>query len=806
MASNGFFWLLLKRLPTILAVVLAPLTLFLVLHFSPGIREHFFPTPPPAEETALPVHPDPEPFPTKFKGPAAEEKTERPPVERKETVPPPMPLDWEAEASACTTAESYLDLARKAKDEDRPGLARWFYLEALRLDPENAAAHTALGDVRFDPATHLVDFDRIEGQQMEARLRPFRRLDEGWMLPGDLEAIRTQWGPVRDVLLQELEDRAADPHDDLRRILIRRLVSKGGAWDKVIRETGYWIDRSHRHFRIFMEGEKDGTSKLFAMALRRHLESQLGDASVETPFMVWVRTTGKTFRAELDREEGMLVIYRPPDFKDYRATNPAVEPAARAFRAMIGKREVIVPQANAPPDPSTVLLTREEILRLVGPDLPDSERRSIILHLVIGYGCRPAWQDIEPLLGTEDHGLEREYLEKAALFEEELYRKLAKRKIAFFHDGRSTTLTGIDGEELLCNEARLPWSAISVDFLIKTAKKELGATSEEDRFGYCLFYLFRRDRERLMRELRYLEDDIRKREIESMLGLYTKAWPGALLLNTLSGFDEEIDLDQLKKRVKRLRDSRLISAQRDAVERSLRGLLLEKRIEEYLEEMFPGYQGTDRETGKSLFTHAFEADEELDAFTLTDVTHLQSREEKIPNSRAFRIKNGFLDGYGTAWAVFEPVFTGDMTITMEFKISNPKGRAASLPVFYLGYGLDSDLGFVASLAGCHLLFQEPGSEKIRREDCTDLPDSMRERGDHALHLQGSDQGIENRLNGTTTLKSVEKGFRKGRIFLGVDMEAYLQVNRLRVEAGVDPLWLQSAVNPRVAAEISEILD
>ena len=79
------------------------------------------------------------------------------------------------------------------------------FKQSVHADPDNESAHTALGDVRFDPRIHLTDFARLEGQQLEFQLKPFRLSGDAWMPPEDLESIRRRWDPVRDSLMEEME-------------------------------------------------------------------------------------------------------------------------------------------------------------------------------------------------------------------------------------------------------------------------------------------------------------------------------------------------------------------------------------------------------------------------------------------------------------------------------------------------------------------------------------------------------------------------------------------------------------------------
>jgi len=344
MNNRGFLWLVLKKLPIILAVLVAPITLALVINFNPSMLR-LFNAKPSADPTVYPQfnktgdvkswNPDAvqrsfDPDGTGFvseTGHSNDQSSEN-------SVQPFItdifddfsmlpPADWESEAASCSSPQEFVELAKRAKGYGEHELADGFFREALSLDPENWEAREGTGQVSFDPEYHLKDFKIYEGRQMEWELKRFRKLRSKWLVPDELAKLRSDWEQSRKKLEEVVAYRENDPFDDRRRSHLRRLM-RDEFFTKLIGKGDFWVDRSHLPFHVFFQGdEKDDHKKalLFLdavaadmkhlLSLYKSLYMDPGSTSPDSGlrFFVWI-LDAEEFDAVYVSEDDMLVIHR----------------------------------------------------------------------------------------------------------------------------------------------------------------------------------------------------------------------------------------------------------------------------------------------------------------------------------------------------------------------------------------------------------------------------------------------------------------------------------------------------------------
>jgi|GEM_PF-3153489 len=177
MKFKPVFYAFLKKLPLILAVLMAPLTLLAVIHFEPVVLEFFQPgRSPEVEETS-----------------SAASSTRTSPG----GTPSANGIDWRAEADRCRTADDLVRLARRAQTAGAVPWPEVLYLRALRTDPQHVEAHVALGDTLFSPRRYLEDYRRLSTELDQADLEPFADCGGQWLTAGELAKVRARWNVLR---------------------------------------------------------------------------------------------------------------------------------------------------------------------------------------------------------------------------------------------------------------------------------------------------------------------------------------------------------------------------------------------------------------------------------------------------------------------------------------------------------------------------------------------------------------------------------------------------------------------------------
>ena len=214
----------LKKLPLILAVVVAPLTLFLILHLRPEFLEF-------------------------LKLPKSDDKPRK---ERSLEVD--TATDWDKEAAHCSTAEDYNTLARKVWEAGRGSLADEYYQRALSVDRDNETARAKLGYTRFIPEQALARFNELLPFSREAEVSDFTKLQDQWLNAGETLLLKARWKETSRLLVgrrarkQRLEqslDAAAWTE-----------LNGHGLFGKIMAAWNYRIDQTRPPFVFILEGEE----------------------------------------------------------------------------------------------------------------------------------------------------------------------------------------------------------------------------------------------------------------------------------------------------------------------------------------------------------------------------------------------------------------------------------------------------------------------------------------------------------------------------------------------------------------------
>jgi len=220
-----FFYTLLKKLPLILAIVIAPLTLFLVLHLRPEFLEF-------------------------LRLPQSEKKTEKEVELEVDTG-----ADWDREAALCATAEDFNNLAQKAWKAGRGRLSEDYYKSALGLDPENETARIELGYTRFVPEKHLVDFNELLPYFLGDEAKSYINLHAQWLTPSEKKALVKRWN-IESQLLAGRRARGRALEESLGTKTWTGL-GEHDLFKKIIASWDYRIDGTHPHFVFIIEGEQE---------------------------------------------------------------------------------------------------------------------------------------------------------------------------------------------------------------------------------------------------------------------------------------------------------------------------------------------------------------------------------------------------------------------------------------------------------------------------------------------------------------------------------------------------------------------
>lgn len=214
----------LKKLPLILAVVVAPLTLFLILHLRPEFLEF-------------------------LRLPESDDKPQK-----KRALSVDTATDWEREAARCSTAEDFNRLARKAWEAGRGSLADEFYKNALSVDPENETAHGKLGHSRFDAEEALVEFKELLPFIRDDEVSGFTKLQGQWLNAGETIVLEARWKVTRRTLVAR-RDRARALEESLGAAAWTAMKSHG-LFGKFIDSWNYRVDRTRPPFVFIIEGDE----------------------------------------------------------------------------------------------------------------------------------------------------------------------------------------------------------------------------------------------------------------------------------------------------------------------------------------------------------------------------------------------------------------------------------------------------------------------------------------------------------------------------------------------------------------------
>jgi len=418
-SRRNTYYYILGKLPIILSVLVAPLTLWLVLQYNDSFKSYLFPSPVPEpiyeeivedEVDTGPSLDDPSltmGYHKKKEKPAILVKDKQGDyiIDEEPPLQPPLDMDWTVASEKCKTAEDFYNLAKSAEFVNEHETAVKLFNLTLDRDPNFKKARMKLSHAVFDADYHLDDFSRFGGRQLEAHLKPFRKHNGAWVSPEKLKEVQEEWKPVSELLAIEIEKRKNDPYDDARRRHLRRLMRKD-SFAKLIREGDYWTERPMSNCTIFIQGNKEEREKevkgyldLLTKDINILLEtfnlyyidpSQRGENKNAMVF-IWIFESKKAYELFVDRSEKMIVINTPPDTGVYKKSETERRIFAAAFSRMLMKAFCKGDEEKAPRtwimEGVPVLLSmgkgfdNKGRLKVNGDGMPSSERFKLWLGL-----------------------------------------------------------------------------------------------------------------------------------------------------------------------------------------------------------------------------------------------------------------------------------------------------------------------------------------------------------------------------------------------------------------------------------------
>lgn len=776
-------WYALKKLPIILAVLMAPLTVFVVLHLQPDIKS-FFKLPerkePAQNESVRPASGNITPGSEKTAAGSA-------PAGAREALGSASggAAEWEARAARCVTADDYAALAQVALDADEISRSRIYFLEALRLDPDHEEAHLALGDVRFDPVEHLDGFAVIAGggdSSAETELQFFRNLEGEWLTGTVLTRIRNRWEDTR----ARLGVVAGDP-------------------------------------------PVAATEAAEAAAVPDPADPEPGDADLDpAPDPKKTPDTGPDPTGGPDPETGRTASGDTPrhgDAPPHGETPPGDRTADPGFLSRGEVLELIAPGVRPGVFRSVChyLVVRdglfeaeqalnrqlEEVGVVAGESVLDEDRqrlRDAVAFVQARFGD----------LAAGGHGIR--------LGQEEV--RPAESRPGFLicapASGNPDPARLPDGCRI--GEQGLiecPWKAMDLDYVLGRFKSLLDATGEEDRIAYALCQLHRADGTAFRRELgRVADGNPAKGRLLEVYPLYEEAEAGGDLIALMAGEippDPDETVESAVKLLRRLDDSDLLNVlDRSRLEAILSHLLYRKHLhrDAFLRSAYRGFRESSLSTDTFRFAYDFsDRDQRLDfdsvKHPLADEFAARLGAAKVLAPKPFQIKSGGFACYGTDFLVLDPVFTGQLEASLSLRF-NPKREKKFREPYYVcfgyglrdesleGYGLGDDAGHVASvcLKGLEVSGAAPGSGPC--------PGNLRADKSYTVVLTGDSLEITHEFNGSITHID-GNGIRTGRIFVWVSGPRWFEIDKLEVRAGIDPGWLRDRIAPLVEKELRRIL-
>ncbi len=504
-------------------------------------------------------------------------------------------------------------------------------------------------------------------------------------------------------------------------------------------------------------------------------------------------------------------------------------------------------------DMSVPFLDLDEIAAFAGSERTTPEAfRSALICLVERLGCCGAYALLKDRLDidgdrplTNELSLDIALLKRASALEAGLFEMLAAAGVSFKIDiwPVKVELTGVENGRLVCTarktktspgvlpagcegfelndlgeamEIRCPLSALDLKTFLMMCKSVLKLKSDEHRFGYSLFRLFRGDENGISKEIKAIKGmDGEKEKLKGLSPLYGSARDGALFLSVLAGEkrpDSGDCIDVLRRVLPRMKENPLpglLEPRGRAIvkRRLLEGCILENRFSN----RFKGYRGCEEGAAQSLFIHEFNGPAELESFDQTPPPLLQRLKNRfkvdpaiVPES--FRVSHGLLACHGMGFITFEPVFDGEIELSLRFRISlkkgdDPKGSFSLL----FGYGLDERSGYIASSGLAYLEIQPSKKGIFTSMKVVDDLKPVKSNEAYTLLLRGTAGEIVHIFNGSEERIVPANGLKKGRVFFWVYGPRQFEIERLEVRGRIDPDWIEEAIRSLVDEDLEDLL-
>ncbi|MFH2000886.1 MAG: hypothetical protein ABIK28_14490, partial [Planctomycetota bacterium] len=308
---------------------------------------------------------------------------------------------------------------------------------------------------------------------------------------------------------------------------------------------------------------------------------------------------------------------------------------------------------------SAQFLSIDEVGGLIRPGVEENVFRSVVSLFVNAYGCKGALARLKAEIEKAGDslaaaGLDEDVvlLEQAAEFESKLFHDLAGAGIALTFDfwPGKLELESIDGDQLVfrgkalkgkaasslalpedCELSergndtaiRCPASYLSLDTLIKTAKKSSDLKSDEEaRLGFAQLMLFSGNAPECRKELKFVKKEKdQQARIERLLNGYERTRAGVDLLNLFLGKDTGT-IGEKQKKLFSLLDGVKGTPLMKALHSRGKGVAGRILLEHYLSDnqflkSFCGFRGIDGPAGVR-FEYTFDSETELNDFDLEE--------------------------------------------------------------------------------------------------------------------------------------------------------------------------------------------
>lgn len=236
--------------------------------------------------------------------------------------------DLQKRAGKCRTANELVNLAREAKRYDLEDMAEQFYLKALQMDQDHAAAHKGLDHTKFECSRDLKDFDYFDFGGLGKELDEYRELEGQWLARPQFDEVVAKWNREYDGLMAQLDEMEGDIYEQKVRAYEKRLNNLPFFGD-IARNDAYTVGRKNKPIALFIQAARDrqeghgeaieNAYMHFLEALMKHVDEEfLSQFDYERregfeAYIVWILNSGGEYvnhARDYGRTSGLSVSSR----------------------------------------------------------------------------------------------------------------------------------------------------------------------------------------------------------------------------------------------------------------------------------------------------------------------------------------------------------------------------------------------------------------------------------------------------------------------------------------------------------------